>query len=128
MVCCKFSTCLILTRQLLFNWISIRPYLYIICTFQVIFITNKRWVISNTDYLQGTMMTSKKDLKMLLSIFHVRIDINLAYYVCIVNLLRMGFRQNLTFSWGRPNIFKSFDSLKEPFSALLTIILNIRFH
>lgn len=45
------------------------------------------------------MMGSKKDLKMLLSIFHVRIDIKLAYYVvCIVNLLQMGFRQNLTFS------------------------------
>ena len=50
-------------------------------------------------FKQGTMMGQKKDLKMLLSIFHVRIDIKLAYYVvCIVNLLQMGFRQNLTFS------------------------------
>ena len=50
-------------------------------------------------FKQGTMMDSKKGLKMLLSIFQVRIDIKLAYYVvCIVNLLQMGFRQNLTFS------------------------------
>ena len=46
----------------------------------------------------GNNDDQEKSLKMLLSIFHVRIDINLAYYVCIVNLLRMGFRQNLTFS------------------------------
>ena len=39
-----------------------------------------------------------KGLKMLLSIFHVRIDSKVAYYVCMANLLQMGFRQNLTFS------------------------------
>ena len=50
-------------------------------------------------FKQGTKMDSKKGLEMLLSIFQVRIDIKLAYYVvCIVNLLQMGFRQNLTFS------------------------------
>ena len=50
-------------------------------------------------FKQGTKVDSKKDLKILLSIFQVRIDIKLAYYVvCIVNLLQMGFRQNLTFS------------------------------